>query len=80
LSPANSAFSGLSFVERESEATQQTEDEAFRLVLFLNSTRQELPPLSLITHESAGPKRLLAVRASIIMLVNAAFVAKMRTD
>jgi hypothetical protein len=59
---------------------QQTEDEAFRLALFLNSTRQELPPRTLITHESAGPKRLLAVPTSIIPLVNAAFVAKMRTN
>ncbi|MBW8903208.1 MAG: hypothetical protein JF566_04390, partial [Bradyrhizobium sp.] len=35
--------------------------------------------ISLITHESAGPKRLLAQSAGMNGLVNAGFVAKMRT-
>jgi hypothetical protein len=47
--------------------------------LNVNSPRQKLPPHILITYESLEPKRLLAIPTPLISLVNAAFVAKMRT-
>src|SRR5579863_4183873 len=47
----------------------------------VNVPRQKLPsPPALITHESAGPKRLLGMRMRLMLLVNAAFVAKLRSN
>jgi hypothetical protein len=60
LSLANNAFFTLLGAGRKSNATPGTAKRSLRLALTLNSRRQYLPSgIPYITHESAGPKRLL---------------------
>jgi hypothetical protein len=87
LSPANgvffkSLFSSSLCVEGGSKTVAKSRiagERSLYPALNVNSPRQKLPPHILITYESLEPKRLLAIPTPLISLVNAAFVAKMRT-
>ena len=83
MSPANGVFFKSLFassvcVEGGSKTVARGERSLYP-ALNVNFPRQKLPPHILITYESLEPKRLLAIPTPLISLVNAAFVAKMRT-
>jgi hypothetical protein len=83
LSPANGVFFKSLFASRlrveGGSKTVASRERSLYPALNVNSPRQKLPPHILITYESLEPKRLLAIPTPLISLVNAAFVAKMRT-
>ena len=64
LSPANSVFFRLPFRRTRIETTQQTANEARDWPNLLIPHGNNCRPAILITHESPGPKRLLAVPTS----------------
>ena len=80
LCPRQMAFLQVSLRRKRIGSDAPNGERSLRSGPNLNSPRQKLPPAILITHKSAGPKRLLAVPIAMISLVNAAFVAKMRSD